>query len=114
MTYECEICNKIIKSYNGFYRHKKRNNCNNKKFTCKHCNNKFKHKSSLSYHVNKTCRVVKGRKIELEELEKIKNEVAKSRILFSKLKCPIIDVTRRSVEETSAKIMQLYVSRTEK
>jgi len=75
MTYECEICNKIIKSYNGFYRHKKRNNCNNKKFTCKHCNNKFKHKSSLSYHVNKTCRVVKGRKIELEELEKIKKQL---------------------------------------
>lgn len=48
------------------------------------------------------------------KIEKIKNEVAKSRILFSKLKCPIIDVTRRSVEETSAKIMQLYVSRTEK
>lgn len=75
MTYECEICNKIIKSYNGFYRHKKRNNCNNKNFTCLHCNNKFKHKSSLSYHVNKTCRVIKERKIELEELEKIKEQL---------------------------------------
>jgi regulator of PEP synthase PpsR (kinase-PPPase family) len=48
------------------------------------------------------------------KLEKIKEEIAESRILYSKLKCPIIDVTRRSVEETSAKIMQLYVSRAEK
>ena len=48
------------------------------------------------------------------KIEKIKEEIAESRILFSKLKCPIIDVTRRSVEETSAKIMQLYVSRAEK
>ncbi|MFT4718181.1 MAG: regulator of PEP synthase PpsR (kinase-PPPase family), partial [Rickettsiales bacterium] len=43
-----------------------------------------------------------------------KSEVAESRILFSKLKCPIIDVTKRSVEETSAKIIQIYVSRAEK
>ena len=48
------------------------------------------------------------------KIEKIKEEIAESRILFSKLKCPIIYVTRRSVEETSAKIMQLYVSIAEK
>jgi len=48
------------------------------------------------------------------KIDKIKEEIAESRILFSKLKCPIIDVTRRSVEETSAKIMHLYVSRAEK
>tara|TARA_Y100000389_G_scaffold112461_1_gene109507 strand:- start:704 stop:1519 length:816 start_codon:yes stop_codon:yes gene_type:complete len=48
------------------------------------------------------------------KIEKIKKEIAESRILFSKLQCPIIDVTKRSVEETSAKIMQLYVSRAEK
>jgi regulator of PEP synthase PpsR (kinase-PPPase family) len=47
------------------------------------------------------------------KIDKIKNEIAESRILFSRLKCPIIDVTRRSVEETSAKIIQLYVSRGE-
>lgn len=41
------------------------------------------------------------------DLESIKNEVAESRKLFSKLNCPIIDVTKRSVEETAAKIIQL-------
>jgi regulator of PEP synthase PpsR (kinase-PPPase family) len=40
-------------------------------------------------------------------LESAKNEVAQSRKLFAKLNCPIIDVTKRSVEETAAKIIQL-------
>lgn len=41
------------------------------------------------------------------EIESIKNEIAESRKLFAKLGCPIIDVTKRSVEETAAKIIQL-------
>lgn len=41
------------------------------------------------------------------DLESIKNEVAESRKLFAKLNCPIIDVTKRSVEETAAKIIHL-------
>lgn len=41
------------------------------------------------------------------DLESIKNEVAESRKLFAKLNCPVIDVTKRSVEETAAKIIQL-------
>jgi len=41
-------------------------------------------------------------------LESIKNEIAESKKLFAKLKCPIIDVTRKSVEETSAKIINLF------
>ena len=45
---------------------------------------------------------------EYVDLESIKNEIAESRKLFSKLKCPVIDVTKKSVEETAAKIMQLY------
>lgn len=40
-------------------------------------------------------------------IESVKNEVAESRKLFAKLGCPIIDVTKRSVEETAAKILQL-------
>lgn len=48
------------------------------------------------------------------KIEKIKKEIAESRILFSQLKCPIIDVTKRSVEETSAKIIQLYIARNER
>jgi hypothetical protein len=41
------------------------------------------------------------------EIEAIKSEVAESRKLFNKLNCPVIDITKRSVEETSAKIIQL-------
>ncbi len=41
------------------------------------------------------------------DIESIKNEIAESRKLFAKLGCTIIDVTKRSVEETSAKIIQL-------
>jgi len=40
-------------------------------------------------------------------IESIKNEIAESRKLFAKLNCPVIDVTKRSVEETAAKIIQL-------
>jgi regulator of PEP synthase PpsR (kinase-PPPase family) len=40
-------------------------------------------------------------------IEAIEQELAESRKLFSKLGCPIIDVTKRSVEETAAKIIQL-------
>ena len=41
------------------------------------------------------------------DIDAIKGEIAESRKLFSKLNCPIIDVTKRSVEETAAKIIQL-------
>lgn len=44
-------------------------------------------------------------------LEQVKNEIAESRKLFARLNCPIIDVTKRSVEETSAKIIQLFQER---
>lgn len=45
--------------------------------------------------------------IDYIDLESIKNEIAESRKLFAKLNCPVIDVTKRSVEETAAKIIQL-------
>lgn len=45
------------------------------------------------------------------DIEKVKHEVAESRKLFSKLNCTVIDVTKRSVEETAAKIIQLYQAR---
>ncbi len=41
------------------------------------------------------------------DVEAIKLEVAASRKLFAKLGCPVIDVTKKSVEETAAKIIQL-------
>ncbi len=45
--------------------------------------------------------------------EKIDEEIRKARKLFSKYGWPVIDVTKRSVEETSAEIMALYQNREE-
>lgn len=42
------------------------------------------------------------------DLESIRHEVVESRKLFSRLQCPVIDVTKRSVEETAARIIQLF------
>lgn len=42
------------------------------------------------------------------DIDAVKNEITESRKLFAKLNCPVIDVTKRSVEETAAKIIQLY------
>ena len=42
------------------------------------------------------------------DLESVKQEVASSKRFLHKHKIPIIDITRRSVEETAARIVQLY------
>ncbi len=42
------------------------------------------------------------------DLDSIKEEVAKSKKLFNKYKWPIIDVTRKSVEETAASILKIF------
>ncbi len=39
--------------------------------------------------------------------EKVREEVQEARRFFAKLGCPVIDVTRRSIEETAAEIMML-------
>ena len=44
---------------------------------------------------------------EYTDLECIKKEVSDSKILFKKNNWPIIDVTRRSVEETAASILKI-------
>jgi len=41
------------------------------------------------------------------DVDLIKKEVSESRKLFAKLNCPVIDVTKKSVEETAAKIINL-------
>jgi len=46
--------------------------------------------------------------------EQIEQEVKQSRRLFSKKGWPVIDVTKRSIEETSAEIMALLQARCEK
>ena len=48
------------------------------------------------------------------ELEKVAEEIRASRKLFQKHKWPVIDVTRRSVEETAANIIQHFHDRMEK
>ena len=44
---------------------------------------------------------------EYTDLEHIKKEVEDSKRLFKKNNWPIIDVTRRSVEETAASILKI-------
>lgn len=50
-------------------------------------------------------------KTDYTDIESVKKEILESRKLFNELKCPVIDVTNRSVEETSARIIQLYQSK---
>ena len=45
---------------------------------------------------------------EYTNLNSIKEEVTKSKKLFNKYKWPIIDVTRKSVEETAASILKIF------
>jgi len=48
---------------------------------------------------------------EYANFEKVKEEVQAARRLFSRLGWPVVDVTRRSIEEASASIVQLYERR---
>ena len=45
---------------------------------------------------------------EYLDIDRIQDEVRKARRLFSKNGWPVIDVTKRSVEETAAEILALY------
>ena len=45
------------------------------------------------------------------DVDKVREEIAESRRLFAKHGWPVIDVTRRSIEETAATIIQLYNQR---
>ena len=42
------------------------------------------------------------------DIETVKAEIAEARKMFLKYAWPVIDVTRRSIEETAAAIYQLY------
>ena len=46
--------------------------------------------------------------IQYTDLETIQNEIKKSKKTFQKYQWPIIDVTRKSVEETAASIIKIY------
>ena len=45
---------------------------------------------------------------EYTNLDSIKEEVNQSKQLFKKYNWPIIDVTRKSVEETAASILKIF------
>ncbi|NBT39753.1 MAG: kinase/pyrophosphorylase [Alphaproteobacteria bacterium] len=45
------------------------------------------------------------------EGEHIRQELAHARRIFDRIECPVIDVSRRSIEETSAAILNLYHTR---
>jgi regulator of PEP synthase PpsR (kinase-PPPase family) len=45
------------------------------------------------------------------DVEKVREEVAESRRLFARQGWPVIDVTRRSIEETAAAVLQLLSQR---
>lgn len=50
-------------------------------------------------------------KTDYTDIEKVRAEVLSARRLFNKIGCPVIDVTRRSIEETAAEIMMLMNKR---
>ena len=45
---------------------------------------------------------------EYTNVDFIKDEVSRSKKLFNKNKWPIIDVSRKSVEETAASILKIF------
>ncbi len=52
-----------------------------------------------------------GEETDYVDFEQVNQEVIAARRLFSKRKWPVIDVTRRSIEEVAAAIMQLMGKR---
>ena len=44
---------------------------------------------------------------EYAALDAIRSEVSEARLLFERINAPVIDVTRRSIEETAAAIMAI-------
>ncbi|MDA1323171.1 MAG: kinase/pyrophosphorylase [Proteobacteria bacterium] len=42
------------------------------------------------------------------ELDQVRQEILQARKLFAKMRWPVIDVTRRSIEETASEIYELY------
>ena len=70
----------------------------------------------LSTEPERLADIRKNRMISLREtenksytdLEKIRNEIDEAKKTFRKYKWPVIDVTRKSVEETAASIIKIY------
>ncbi len=52
-----------------------------------------------------------GPHADYADLDQIRAEVSEARLLFQRLKAPVIDVTRRSIEETAAEILAILRAR---
>jgi len=74
-VYNCEICDKKFKSRSGFTSHTFKNTCSDMEYQCKLCFNRFKRKDSLSHHKNNTCRVMRERKKEYNDILDIKKRL---------------------------------------
>jgi regulator of PEP synthase PpsR (kinase-PPPase family) len=48
------------------------------------------------------------------ELEQVRQEILQARKLFAKMRWPVIDVTRRSIEETASEIFEIYTAHNER
>ena len=58
--------------------------------------------------------VGEDRETNYVELDQVRQEIQRARKLFTKYRWPVIDVTRRSIEETASEIFALYAANLEK
>lgn len=57
---------------------------------------------------NRILMLQQDERIAYVDPDEVKRELMEARRLFTKMRWPVIDVTRRSIEETAAAILQLY------
>lgn len=60
---------------------------------------------------NRLRMIAEDRDTDYVDLETVKAEVSNARRIYNEQNWPVIDVTRRSIEETAATILQLYENR---
>jgi hypothetical protein len=59
---------------------------------------------------NRILMLQQDERIAYVDPDEVKRELMEARRLFTKMRWPVIDVTRRSIEETAAAILQLYTA----
>ena len=62
----------------------------------------------LDVRKNRLTTIKEKEKIKYTNLETIQNEIDESKKTFQKYQWPIVDVTRKSVEETAASVIKMY------
>ncbi|MDD2867106.1 pyruvate, water dikinase regulatory protein [Neomegalonema sp.] len=67
--------------------------------------------AQIRAHRLQSLRQEDGRGGDYAEVSAIQREVVEALKLFERLRCPVIDVTRRSIEETAAAVMSLLEAR---